>query len=464
MNIKRIRFLGLWLLLSVSNGADSAPAWAERHPGLLSGDIDAINHHDWTVVIVELEVELEELPSTGSPSLSQRRDTWDHRKQQIMDASIDGETRLRRRLEHLPLTVIEIRSVAALEELATDSRVKALYSNQRFYPVLNQSLPLVSQPDLVASGVTGTDTAIVVIDTGVNYTRTAFGGCTAVGVPDSCRVIYFGDIAADDGALDDSGHGTNVAAIAAAVAPGTGIISLDVISAGYVSTTDMLAAMDWAIMNQVAYNIVAINMSLAGTTNNTSACQSGNPFYTAALQAIDVGINVVAAAGNSGYTNGLAIPACTPNVISVGAVYDSNVGSISWSSCTDSSTQADQVTCFSNSAAFLTLFAPGALISAGGATLGGTSQASPHVAGAIALLADAYPADTPDQRLQRMLDAGIEVTDTRNGVTKPRLDFLTLTQAIDNSAATDVPVLPWWGLVLLSGALVRIKRKCVLDP
>lgn len=56
---------------------------------------------------------------------------------------------------------------------------------------------------------------------GLDYTRPAFGPCTAPGVPAaSCKVLYMEDFAADDGELDTSSplapdqfHGTNVAGI-----------------------------------------------------------------------------------------------------------------------------------------------------------------------------------------------------------------------------------------------------------
>lgn len=58
---------------------------------------------------------------------------------------------------------------------------------------------------------------------GLNYTRNAFGPCTAPGVPaDSCKVVYMEDIASDDGELEawrpglrSKFHGTNVAGIIA---------------------------------------------------------------------------------------------------------------------------------------------------------------------------------------------------------------------------------------------------------
>ena len=134
----------------------------------------------------------------------------------------------------------------------------------------------------------------------------------------------------------------------------------------------------------------------------------------------------MAAAGNDAYTNALGNPACTPGVISVGAVYDANLGGLTWGTnlCTDATTAADQVTCFSDSASFLTMLAPGALITAAGFTMGGTSQASPHVAGAVAVLRSTFPAETLNQTQARLVNSGTQITDARNGLVKPRLNLL----------------------------------------
>jgi hypothetical protein len=58
---------------------------------------------------------------------------------------------------------------------------------------------------------------------GLEYTRPAFGPCTAPGVPAAtCKVVYMQDFATDDGMLDESRptatdayHGTNVAGVIA---------------------------------------------------------------------------------------------------------------------------------------------------------------------------------------------------------------------------------------------------------
>ena len=77
-----------------------------------------------------------------------------------------------------------------------------------------------------------------------------------------------------------------------------------------------------------------------------------------ALQtARDAGIVPVVSAGNEGYSDSLAWSAAYSNVVSVGAVYDADFGSIGYGICSDT-TAADKVACFSNSASFLTLLAP----------------------------------------------------------------------------------------------------------
>jgi uncharacterized repeat protein (TIGR01451 family) len=349
-------------------------------------------------------------------------------RQRVLKALPSGEFETRREYDYLPMAFLRLRTRAALDRLLERPDVVAVYENRPLYQQLTESLPLIDQPEAATVGYRGGGSTVAVIDTGVNYTLSAFGSCTAPGVPSSCRVIASVDIAPDDGALDAGGHGSNVAGIVAGTAPETKIVSLDVFDSDGSSTYDLLvAAINWAIANKSTYNIVAINMSLGDGNKYTSACSSypNNVFVAPVNNALAAGIIPVAASGNDAYTDGIASPACTPGVVSVGAVYDSNVGSRAWSKCTDSSTAADQVACFSNSASFLTMLAPGALITSAGTIMAGTSQATPHVAGAVAVLRAAFPGDTLNQTVTRLTNNGVLVTDPRNSITKARLDLLT---------------------------------------
>lgn len=324
---------------------------------------------------------------------------------------------------HLPMSFKQVRSMKALNRLIANTGIKAIFENGQLHHVLAQSLPLINQPTVAAVGERGNGTTVAVIDDGIDYTNSAFGSCTAPGTPASCHVnvsLQFGT------GTTDSSHGSNVSATVLGMAPDTRVAMLNVFSGTTASFADVISAINWTIANQTAYNIAAINMSLGDGTLNTSPCSNShtNPFVTPVTSAINAGITVVASAGNDTYLNGLGNPACTPGIISVGAVYDTNVGGLNWGICTDATSAADKITCFSDSASYLTMLAPGALITAAGFTYGGTSQASPHVAGAVAVLRSTFSSETLAQIKDRLVNSGTPITDTRNGLIKPRLNLL----------------------------------------
>jgi hypothetical protein len=152
-----------------------------------------------------------------------------------------------------------------------------------------------------------------------------------------------------------------------------------------------------------------------------------------------VGILPVVASGNNRFSNGsnhvgVTRPACIPGALPVGAVYDGDNGGLAWGSppnqCVDATTAADQITCFSQAWNNPMVLAPGARISAAGITQGGTSQATPHIAGAVAVLHDAggIVSDPPSlvtvaQVENALLNSGPLISDPLIGQSFHRLDL-----------------------------------------
>jgi uncharacterized repeat protein (TIGR01451 family) len=337
---------------------------------------------------------------------------------------------------HLPMGFRRFRSTAALNAFLAQPEVKAVYENRALHAVLAQSLPLIGQPSVAAVGEKGAGTTVAVIDDGIDYTLSAFGSCTAPGSPASCHVVHSQDFGSG---TTDTSHGTNVSAIVLGVAPETQIAMLNAFSGSSANSSDIIAAINWAISNRSTYNIVAINMSLGDGTKYTSACTSGNPFATPITNAISAGMTVVVASGNEKYTDGISSPACSPGAISVGAVYDANVGNVTFPGlCSDSTTAADKVACFSNSSSLLTMLAPGGAITAAGITMYGTSQATPHVAGAVAVLRAAFPGESLAATKTRLTSTGVAVTDSRNSLVKPRLNLLEAARPANDAFASRV--------------------------
>lgn len=369
---------------------------------------------------------------------------------------------------HLPLMFVRIPSEAALETILSDAQVRAIFDNELLtYPTLNDTLPLIRRPELArGTPFDGEGTAIAILDTGVDFTQPEFGTCTASGngwQPQSsrnCRVIRSLDFADNDGVADDNNHGTNVAAIAASVAPGASIIMLDVFS-GQDTNGDgvndqwssmpvaQTAALNWIIANASTFNIVAANMSLGsiqdldgdnagGQVGDVDNDGVGDIGYVAATcpatmatpfaNARAAGVTVVNAAGNDGLASTIAYPACDASAFPVGATYAEDLGAadvrrnvlitslgggldaqglprngFDVGVCTIANPQNQAVTCFSNSSGQVDLVAPGVGVSAGGFTMTGTSMSAPHVAGIAALAGQAGGNLTAAEIIQDLL-------------------------------------------------------------
>jgi uncharacterized repeat protein (TIGR01451 family) len=350
-------------------------------------------------------------------------------KSAVEAAAADADGRRERDFSSLPMSVWNISSLAALRRMEANPAVRVVHEDILVRANSVSDLGFINQPQAAAAGTTGVGTTIAVIDGGLgtNYLNYPdFGACTAVNTPAStCRVVYNRDYY--PGASGQIAHGTNVAAITLGVAPGARLAMYDVFSGSTANSSDVIDAVNRIVQSGATYNTVTVNMSFGDGGSYASQCS--NSVFAAPVQSLsNVGIISVAAAGNSGSKQGLSDPACVPGVVSVGAVYEANHGTLNWGICTDTSA-ADRVTCFSQSATYLTLLAPGSFVQAPDAsfTLSGTSQAAPHVAGAVAALRSRYPAEAASQTIQRLQYSPVH--DADGSIVTPRLDLLAATTA-----------------------------------
>ena len=231
---------------------------------------------------------------------------------------------------------------------------------------------------------TGNPIGVAVIDTGIDYTHPDLAANYAGGYD------FFN---LDDDPMDDHGHGTHVSGTIAAamdnltgdpatpegvvgVAPHARLYAYKVCGA---DGTCNDFAIEQAIARAIADGAKVINMSMGATDVSQTLSASVQDAWNA-------GLVIVAAAGNDGLENELFYPAAFDNVISV-AAFDEDHGRAS----------------FSNFGSWVDIAAPGNVImstypmaacdpsAVPGDTgcytwLSGTSMASPHVAGAAALV------------------------------------------------------------------------------
>ena len=289
-------------------------------------------------------------------------------------------------------------SEASAKRLAADPSVAYVEQNQKVSLFATQAnatwgLDRIDQRARPLSttytySTTASNVTAYIIDTGILYSHSDFGGRAS-----------FGYDAVGSGGVDCNGHGTHVAGTVGGttygVAKGVRLVGVRVLNcSGSGTTAGVIAGVNWVTNN--ARKPAVANMSLGGGVSTT--------LDNAVASSISSGVTYALAAGNSTANACNSSPARVASAITVGAT-----------------TSTDAKASYSNYGTCLDIFAPGSSITSdwytsttATNTISGTSMASPHVAGAAALVLATNTAFTPAQVRDRLVS-----NSTPNVVTSP---------------------------------------------
>jgi subtilisin family serine protease len=412
-------------------------------------------------VVVELDVAVAPEALLPPAAVAAQRSRVDDAAARVTDL-LSGPRAELDRIGRLPFLALDA-TPADLDRLAASPLARSVREDRLLRPVLNESVPIVGGDLARARGFDGAGQTVAVLDTGVDRGHEFLAGaivaeaCFSQGrdCPNNQKTMFGSGAAEHCTYAYQCFHGTHVSGIAVGaisyrhgVAPGASLIAISVFSrftgtacgsgedpCTQAYTSDIAAGLDHVLTLSASLAIAAVNLSLGGGLYDDPAlCDADEPLLVAAVEGLRAaGIATIAAAGNDGATDSLAMPGCLSSAISVGATSDT-----------------DLVWNLSNSAPFLSLLAPGlGIISSTPPdvvgqlykSFNGTSMATPHVTGAFALMRQAVPTASVDAILAALQATGVPITDYRSGQLTPRLQvdqaLLAITPACSNGVDDD---------------------------
>jgi subtilisin family serine protease len=322
--------------------------------------------------------------------------------------------------------------------------VRKVWLNKRVRATLDQSVPQVGAPAAWERGLTGAGVRVAVLDTGIDTDHPDLAGKTAVSK----------DFTGSGGVEDGHGHGTHVASIITGtgaasggkyrgVAPDVSLAVGKVLDdSGWGTDDGVLAGMRWAAAESGAK---VVSMSLGGEPTD------GQDPMSVAVNTLSrqYGTLFVIAAGNYGADRTVSSPAAADDALTVGSVSKQDEPS-------DFSSRGPRL---GDGAAKPEISAPGGGIvaarPAGVPPLGepvgdsyqqldGTSMATPHVAGAAAILAQEHPDWTGPTLKSALVSSAHEVSGAgvyQVGTGRLDVDRATATAVVATAAVS--AYLPW---------------------